>query len=346
MKRIWHILLFCPLMVLHGQYVFKGQVPERFKHQEVSLSLIEDYRKSSRVYFDQIIQKTQVDSLGFFLFEGDNLNSHNRIYRIHVDGCNGEGASKSHFLKECNESESILFIAKNTDTVSLPLDSFNQSFCDVVSTNASSIMLLEIEDLKEQMFLDFVENESETSMRLNLEKWFERWQDFGKQTNEPLAELYTYAFLSDRASETREHYLGDLPINAYYTELSDRLSKKYPSAAFTAQYQGELKADQSYYDAQKAYSSNLEPVYLYYVLGTLGIVLSIIFITKKKRGKKKNDAKLTQQERRIFDAILLGKTNKEIASELFISVSTVKTHINSLYKKMGVSSRTELRSRA
>jgi DNA-binding CsgD family transcriptional regulator len=38
------------------------------------------------------------------------------------------------------------------------------------------------------------------------------------------------------------------------------------------------------------------------------------------------------------------KSNKEIASELFISHNTVKTHINNIYKKLAISNREELNS--
>jgi DNA-binding CsgD family transcriptional regulator len=51
---------------------------------------------------------------------------------------------------------------------------------------------------------------------------------------------------------------------------------------------------------------------------------------------------LTPQERKIAQGILQDKSNKEIATELFISLSTVKTHINNLYKKLGVSTREEI----
>jgi len=51
---------------------------------------------------------------------------------------------------------------------------------------------------------------------------------------------------------------------------------------------------------------------------------------------------LSKQEQIIKDLILEGKTNKEIASQLFISLSTVKTHITNLYKKLGISSRNEI----
>ena len=50
---------------------------------------------------------------------------------------------------------------------------------------------------------------------------------------------------------------------------------------------------------------------------------------------------LTQKEREILDHIRSGHTNKEIASALFIEVSTVKTHINKLYSKIGASNRAE-----
>ena len=51
---------------------------------------------------------------------------------------------------------------------------------------------------------------------------------------------------------------------------------------------------------------------------------------------------LSKQEQVIKALILEGKTNKEIANQLYISISTVKTHISNLYKKLGVSSRNDL----
>ena len=44
--------------------------------------------------------------------------------------------------------------------------------------------------------------------------------------------------------------------------------------------------------------------------------------------------------------IAAGKTNGEIAGKLFVSISTVKTHINNLYRKLGARSRTQAVARA
>jgi DNA-binding NarL/FixJ family response regulator len=50
---------------------------------------------------------------------------------------------------------------------------------------------------------------------------------------------------------------------------------------------------------------------------------------------------LTQREFDVLEQIVYGKSNKEIAVELLISEATVKTHINSLLSKLGVSDRTQ-----
>jgi DNA-binding NarL/FixJ family response regulator len=50
---------------------------------------------------------------------------------------------------------------------------------------------------------------------------------------------------------------------------------------------------------------------------------------------------LTPREADVLEQIVQGKSNKEIATELDISEATVKTHINSLLSKLGVTDRTQ-----
>ncbi len=50
---------------------------------------------------------------------------------------------------------------------------------------------------------------------------------------------------------------------------------------------------------------------------------------------------LTSRETEILALIAEGKSNKEIAAELFISVNTVKVHVSKIFQKIEVSSRTE-----
>nr|WP_299343924.1 LuxR C-terminal-related transcriptional regulator [Allomuricauda sp.] len=74
----------------------------------------------------------------------------------------------------------------------------------------------------------------------------------------------------------------------------------------------------------------------------LSVVLALLFGWIFFRPIKTKTTELSKQERVVRNLILQGKTNKEIANELFISLSTVKTHITNLYAKLNVTSRGEL----
>ena len=53
-------------------------------------------------------------------------------------------------------------------------------------------------------------------------------------------------------------------------------------------------------------------------------------------------AALTEREREVLDLLVLGHTNVEIASLLFLSSRTVETHRASIQRKLGVKSRADL----
>ncbi|HOK71559.1 MAG TPA: helix-turn-helix transcriptional regulator [Bacillota bacterium] len=49
--------------------------------------------------------------------------------------------------------------------------------------------------------------------------------------------------------------------------------------------------------------------------------------------------RLTPTETEVMNLLAQGKTNRAIAEEMFISINTVKTHIRSIYQKLGVHTR-------
>jgi LuxR family maltose regulon positive regulatory protein len=48
---------------------------------------------------------------------------------------------------------------------------------------------------------------------------------------------------------------------------------------------------------------------------------------------------LSEQEVRVLRLLSVGRSNPEIARELFISINTVKIHIQSIYRKLNVHNR-------
>jgi LuxR family maltose regulon positive regulatory protein len=55
---------------------------------------------------------------------------------------------------------------------------------------------------------------------------------------------------------------------------------------------------------------------------------------------------LSERELELLRLIAAGRTNQEIAQELFLAVGTVKKHLNNIFGKLGVGSRTQAIARA
>jgi DNA-binding CsgD family transcriptional regulator len=62
-------------------------------------------------------------------------------------------------------------------------------------------------------------------------------------------------------------------------------------------------------------------------------------------GRRGGDGALTPSERRVVELAAEGRSNKEIAGALYVSVNTVETHLARAYAKLGVRSRAQLARR-
>jgi len=64
-------------------------------------------------------------------------------------------------------------------------------------------------------------------------------------------------------------------------------------------------------------------------------------VIAERLAERVGSQELTPRESDVLEHIVQGRSNKEIASELSVSEATVKTHINSLLGKLGVTDRTQ-----
>ena len=79
----------------------------------------------------------------------------------------------------------------------------------------------------------------------------------------------------------------------------------------------------------------------------IGVYINKKSLTKKLvasntiDSKKINELGITDREYEVLVHISKGMSNKEIADELFISESTIKTHVSNLLVKLGAKRRTQ-----
>lgn len=74
----------------------------------------------------------------------------------------------------------------------------------------------------------------------------------------------------------------------------------------------------------------------------LGIIASRYFYIKTEKQKRElTKSSLSNQELRVLNLIAEGYSNKEIAEQLFIAETTVKSHVSKILTKLNAKRRTE-----
>lgn len=63
------------------------------------------------------------------------------------------------------------------------------------------------------------------------------------------------------------------------------------------------------------------------------------------RPRRGTGDELTSQERRVTALVSRGLSNREVAAQMFLSINTVETHLRHVFRKLGVSTRTQLAAR-
>lgn len=134
----------------------------------------------------------------------------------------------------------------------------------------------------------------------------------------------------------------DISLNTdYYLRLLDELkSSKINNSEYFF-----LEKELNNYNLIKIQKKHSISLIINIILGIIVLILTyrIYLIKYQKRTLKVEE--LSKQERNIKNLIISGKSNKEIARELFISLNTVKTHITNIYNKLNISNRKELISK-
>ena len=167
-----------------------------------------------------------------------------------------------------------------------------------------------------------------------------------------MPEIEVVAEASDglQAVELHRHLQPDITLmdlqlpNLGGVAAITRIRAETPSARFIVltTYDGDEDIYRSLQAGAKAYL--LKGMTIDDLLNTIRLVhagkSSISPAIAEKLSERMSTQDLTARERSVLERIVAGRANKEIASDLGISEATVKTHINNLLGKLGVSDRT------
>ena len=89
--------------------------------------------------------------------------------------------------------------------------------------------------------------------------------------------------------------------------------------------------------------NNINSLFLVpFILLVCGLGMTLGITKNTNEIKRTYENQLSQREQQVVRLICLGKKNQDIADELFVDITTIKTHINRIYKKTGVKNRREL----
>lgn len=318
-----------------ASYTIKGKVNMRgeWQHQIylATIDRLDTYYSDDAKY---IINVAPIDLEGNFEITGDNLPNSSQFYRLYLvkeahsefNACLFIGGEEHNFLHLILDNSSEVTILPDT-TAYAPFGDYS------VKGNAEN---RKMQQLGQLIYPSYVFYE----MRFPSELKFAR--------DKSNRDLFQFA---DTCSNTLVSLAAiiNTDFDAYFDTQQDQyqsfgqeLLEKLPNHPYTKDYFRKLR----YYEDDGTFQNHS---WWYWTTGLL--TLGILFLLYQNmhfrrqlnrlsnQPKKKEVYHFTNQELKILSLIEAGKTNKEIASELFIEVSTVKSHINKLYAKLNVSNR-------
>ena len=339
LRCIKHILLLFILMPItsHAAYEITGKLNMKgeWQHQIylATIDRLDDYYDANA---DYIINVASISDNGEFSISGDNLPEESQFYRLYLvkeehsefNACLYVGGEEHNFIHLILNNESQINISADTHTYA--------PFGDYTIEGDYDNSLMKSLGLLVYPSYVFYEIKFPSELRFSQDKLNRDLLLFADTCGSTLVSL---------AAINNTDYTNYYESNKMtYLQVGSRLKEEWPDHQYTLDYNRKMR----YYDYD---DSNTSSIYQY-IAGGLGVLLflSQIYIYILKRRFYNDDApdqkeilieQLTTQEIKILQLISGGHSNKEIASQLYIEVSTVKSHINKLYAKLHVKNRQE-----
>lgn len=316
------ILFYSFSIQVKSQAVISGQVniDTGVWSPVVYLSLIGDFEDLNKMTNTMIIDKVALSSSGRFKFNISYLPEEDVLLRIHFSKKGDPPAS----LIIGGKDENHFFLIANRNSIITIQDTSNSEFIKGMQVNgyAPNNVLQKINEIAG--YIDTTEfNGSPVKAELIHNAVYEKLRSIADTCTNPTASLYALY---------RSRYEDNFTPNQQYYQ-NYLLKWKNNDSKYLKSFRKKIG---------ESATSKKSTRYLSNIAFLIAGFLFCLLVVKAGRKKANPIYDLSQQERKVFALILEGKSNKEISSVLSISLSTVKSHINSIYSKLGISSRKEM----
>ncbi|MFO7617828.1 MAG: LuxR C-terminal-related transcriptional regulator [Bacteroidales bacterium] len=284
------------------------------------LCLIPDFSHLHSISRKLIIQQAGISPSGDFKFDGSTLPAGDHLYRIHFSKKDDTPASliiggvdENHlFLVANNQSDLSVYIEPGTRLI-------HRVRFEGLSPNQA---LQEINSV-----IGFLDSLDQFGPDLNREfireAVFDRLRVYADTCSHPLISLYAlYQSRIDIDSSRNRSYLKQY-FRKWRNEGSD----------YFRVFRTQMALDRP--------AKMLIPLMAVLTALLAGAGVPVYFRWRKRSARNPYQS-LTVQERKVFGLIREGRSNKEISEICAISLSTVKSHVNSIYSKLKLTSRTDV----
>lgn len=318
------IVFFVSVIPLCGQIKIKSYISGKLSldnswSSTIYLSHITTFDDMYVMSNEIIIAKTIIDSLGYFKFDIDYLPVDENLFRLHIVKRDDSPATLIIGGKDENH---LFLIANRFSTIHLKGNSLYPPFKNIVFEGSKENIAFQgiTHHLSK---VDSIASESSASKRLLIEKQLEKdlflIADTSRCFMVSLYAIYKNRFFENYSSN-EDYYKSYInkwsnQNNPYFNSFKKKLSfNSFDNSTITI------------------------------TVVSIGFLTLIGFVvgrysSKKTKIKANHINKLSVQERKIYETLQQGASNQEIADQFNIGLSTVKSHVSSIYSKLNVKSR-------
>jgi DNA-binding CsgD family transcriptional regulator len=281
--------------------------------RNIYVSYIETIEKKYTVSENLIIASSKVDSLGKFEIRLDKLASEWTLLRLHVVK---RGFSKASIIIGSTDENYCFVIANRYSKIELN-NTLEKSIFKNLSISGASYMNT----------FKYITNLSNYSNSISYE-------------NSLVEKKFIEEVISEKLKLIADTCQNSL-VSLYALYLTDFNSDYQKNSTFYKAYLSKWRNDNTpYFKSFRRQFHVPEKRWKYisiiFIIGIFSFVSFFIYF-KIKRKKRK----LSVQERKVFELLQKGASNQEISDEFNIEISTVKSHVSSIFSKLNIKSRKE-----